>query len=264
MLYVGSIEGSGIFLAPKHIYSMTDELASTTDDAARSAFAADALKPGYRPPGKRWYADNTREPIRDETLREGLVNIGAAYARNDLPTTSSKPRYSLNAGLAALFDPALADDELAQRIGDWQRENLNTGVFARVAIRNRGTFGGSLAYADPAAELPACLLALDGEIEATGPKGQRRIKATDFFQGLFETALAPDEIIVEARVPDPGPRTGGAYLKLERKVGDFATAAAADHQHVASLRIAIRIRHPDPSPGDILPWSPARILERNS
>lgn len=138
MLYVGAIEGSGIFLAPKHVYSMTDELAADADDAARRAYATDASKPGYRPPGTQWYADNTREPIRDETLREGLVNIGAAYARNDLPTTSSKPRYSLNAGLAALFDPALAGDELARRIDDWQRQNLNAGVLARVAIRNRG------------------------------------------------------------------------------------------------------------------------------
>lgn len=138
MLYIGAIEGSGIFLAPKHVYRMTDELAADADDTARNTYASEALKPGYHPPGTRWYADNTREPIRDETLREGLVNIGAVYARNDLPTTSSKPRYSLHAGLAALFDPALIGDALARRIGGWQRENLNAGVLARVAIRNRG------------------------------------------------------------------------------------------------------------------------------
>ena len=70
------------------------------------------------------------------------------------------------------------------------------------AIRNRGTFGGSIAFADPAAELPACLLALDGEIEITGPKGKRTVKAEDFFKGLFETALGA------ARRADRHPRAG--------------------------------------------------------
>src|SRR5437870_9297666 len=69
------------------------------------------------------------------------------------------------------------------------------------AIRNRGTLGGSIAFADPAAELPACLLALDGEVEATGPKGKRTIKAQDFFKGLFETALGPQEVLTTIRVP---------------------------------------------------------------
>ena len=62
---------------------------------------------------------------------------------------------------------------------------------AHPAIRNRGTIGGSLAYADPAAELPACLVALDGEIDIVGPQGKRTVKADDFFKGLFETALGP-------------------------------------------------------------------------
>src|SRR6185437_1034952 len=64
-----------------------------------------------------------------------------------------------------------------------------------IAIRNRGTIGGSIAFADPAAELPACLLALGGEVEALGPKGKRTIKADDFFKGLFETALGPQDVL---------------------------------------------------------------------
>ncbi|MFZ0193278.1 MAG: FAD binding domain-containing protein, partial [Pseudolabrys sp.] len=78
------------------------------------------------------------------------------------------------------------------------------------AIRNRGTLGGSIAFADPAAELPACLLALDGEVDATGPKGKRTIKAQDFFRDLFETALAPQEVLTALRVPaaDTSSRVG--------------------------------------------------------
>src|SRR5690349_8031167 len=69
------------------------------------------------------------------------------------------------------------------------------------AIRNRGTIGGSVAFADPAAELPACFLALDGEVEIAGPDGNRVVKADDFFKGLFETALGPGDIVTGTRVP---------------------------------------------------------------
>lgn len=138
MLYIGAIEGGDTYLGPKHVYLMTDAIASQSGSEARRTYAADAMKPGYRPPGTRWYADNTREPIRDETLREGLVAIGAAFSRNDLPTTSSKPRYTLKADLAALFDPDLTGDALDQQIADWRKQNLNKEVLARIAIRRRG------------------------------------------------------------------------------------------------------------------------------
>jgi aerobic carbon-monoxide dehydrogenase medium subunit len=100
-------------------------------------------------------------------------------------------------------------------------------VIADPLVRNRATVGGNLAHADPANDHPATMLALGAEVTATGPKGQRAIKMTDFFTGIFSTALAPDEILTEIRIPIPPPRSGGAYVKLERKVGDFATAAAA-------------------------------------
>jgi carbon-monoxide dehydrogenase medium subunit len=95
------------------------------------------------------------------------------------------------------------------------------------AIRNRGTLGGSLAFADPAAELPACLLALDGEVEATGPKGTRTIKAQDFFKGLFETALGPQEMLTAIRVPaaEKDMRTG--FAELARRHGDYAIVGLA-------------------------------------
>jgi hypothetical protein len=137
-LYIGAIEGSELFLGPKHVYRMTERQAIRTDDGARRRYAADALKPGFRAPGKRWYADNTREPIRDETLREGLVAVGAVVARMDIPTTSSKPRYALKAGFAALFNPALTGTALEAAVRDWQMKNLSPGVLARVSLVRDG------------------------------------------------------------------------------------------------------------------------------
>ena len=100
-------------------------------------------------------------------------------------------------------------------------------VIADPLVRNRATVGGNLAHADPANDHPATMLALGAEVVATGPAGERVIPIAEFFTGIFSTALAPDEILTEVRIPTPPARSGGAYVKLERKVGDFATAAAA-------------------------------------
>ncbi|PZU13331.1 MAG: restriction endonuclease, partial [Citromicrobium sp.] len=137
-LYIDAIEGSGTMLGPKHVYRMTDEQAVLVDDASRSAYATGVLRTGSQTEGRRWYQDNTREPIRDETLREGLVAIGAVTERTDLATTSSKPRYALKASFAALFDPALTGEALQARIAAWQAEALNKGALARLAIVRQG------------------------------------------------------------------------------------------------------------------------------
>jgi len=100
-------------------------------------------------------------------------------------------------------------------------------VIADPIVRNLATVGGNLAHGDPANDHPATMLALRAQVVATGPKGERVIPIGEFFTDLFTTALAPDEILTEIRIPAPQPRTGGAYVKLERKVGDFATAGAA-------------------------------------
>ncbi len=137
-LYTDAVEGSGTYLGPKHVYRMTDEQAARTDAADRASYATGVLRTGSQVEGRRWYQDNTREPIRDETLREGLVAIGAVTERTDLATTSSKPRYALKAGFAALFDPGLAGEVLQARIAAWQAEALNKGALARLAIVRRG------------------------------------------------------------------------------------------------------------------------------
>jgi carbon-monoxide dehydrogenase medium subunit len=100
-------------------------------------------------------------------------------------------------------------------------------VIADPLVRNRATVGGNIAHSDPANDHPATMLALGATVVARGPKGERTIPIEKFFTGIFATALAPNEILTEIRIPVPPPRSGGAYRKLERKVGDFATAAAA-------------------------------------
>ena len=100
-------------------------------------------------------------------------------------------------------------------------------VIADPLVRNRATVGGNLAHADPANDHPATMLALGAAVIATGASGERTIPIEQFFTALFTTALTPGEILTEIRIPMPPPRSGGAYVKLERKVGDFATAAAA-------------------------------------
>jgi carbon-monoxide dehydrogenase medium subunit len=100
-------------------------------------------------------------------------------------------------------------------------------VIADPLVRSQATVCGNLAHGDPANDHPATMLALGASVVATGPKGQREIAIQDFFPGLFTTALEPEEILTEIKIPFPPPRSGGAYLKLERKVGDYATAGVA-------------------------------------
>jgi carbon-monoxide dehydrogenase medium subunit len=96
-----------------------------------------------------------------------------------------------------------------------------------LAIRNRGTFGGSLAHADPAAEWPMLALLLDAELRSARPSGARKIAARDFFVSVMTTALDPDEILTEVRLPGTPPHTGWGFEELSRRHGDFAIAAVA-------------------------------------
>ena len=118
-------------------------------------------------------------------------------------------------------------------------------VIADPLVRNRATVCGNIAHGDPANDQPATMLALGAEVVATGPEGERTIAIDDFFHGFFMTALSPGEILTELRIPVPPPRSGGAYVKLERKVGDYAVAGAAvqlalaDDGTVAGARIGL-------------------------
>jgi carbon-monoxide dehydrogenase medium subunit len=133
---------------------------------------------------------------------DGFLRIGALTREAELERSN----------LVRLQYPILA--ETAAVIGD-------------PLVRNRATVGGNLAHADPANDHPATMLALAAEVVATGPKGVRSIPMMSFLTGFFATALDPDEILTEIRIPIPPLHSGGAYVKLERKVGDFATAGVA-------------------------------------
>jgi len=133
---------------------------------------------------------------------DGIIAIGALTTHRDIahdPTVRAK--------LSALAEAASA-------VGDLQ-------------VRARGTIGGSLAHADPAADEPAPALAFDATIRAIGPKGRRDIKATEYFKGTFETALAENEIIAEVRFPVPAGRTGSAYAKFAHPASGFAITGVA-------------------------------------
>ena len=101
------------------------------------------------------------------------------------------------------------------------------GLIGDPQVRHRGTIGGSLAYGDPASDMPAVILALDGELVVRGSGGERTIPASEFFTGVYQTALGPAELLVEVRVPKLGASTGWAYEKLTRRAQDWATVAVA-------------------------------------
>jgi carbon-monoxide dehydrogenase medium subunit len=105
-------------------------------------------------------------------------------------------------------------------------------------VRNRGTLVGSVCHADPAGDWGSVLLALDADVVARSKKGERVLHVADFFKGPFTTALAADEIVTEVRIPVRKGPSGGAYMKLERKVGDFATVAVAVHVELDGKKVA--------------------------
>ena len=163
-----------------------------------------------------------------EYIREdgGWLAIGALTRESALEVSSTvQDRYSLLADTAA--------------------------VIADPLVRNLATVGGNLAHADPANDHPATMLAYGAEIAVQGPGGARTIAVDDFFTGLFETSMASNEILTEIRIPQPGSDSGGAYIKIERKVGDYAVSAAAvqltlDGDTCASIRIGLTNVSPSP------------------
>lgn len=109
---------------------------------------------------------------------------------------------------------------------------------AHPAIRNRGTIGGSLAHADPASELPACMLTLGATIIARGPGGERRIPATEFFTGIYETALRPQELLLAVELPTAPKGSAHFFHEFARRHGDYAIAGLAAQAVVSEGRFA--------------------------
>ena len=163
-----------------------------------------------------------------EYIREdgGWLSIGALTRESALEvSTTVQQRYPLLADTAA--------------------------VIADPLVRNLATVGGNLAHADPANDHPATMLAYGAEIVVQGAGGSRTIAIDDFFTGLFETSMASNEILTEIRIPEPSAGAGGAYIKIERKVGDYAVSAAAVQLTLSgdtctSLRIGLTNVSPSP------------------
>lgn len=177
MLYIGAVEGVGCWLRPDQVTRMTDAQAVLARDSFREAWSEESMRPAGGVITGQWYAANTREPIRDETLREGLVRIGAVKEREGLPTTSPRPRYTLADDFARLFDPALTGVALQAAIGEWQAANLSSGALARVAILRRGA------------------VARQGKVLVTFPSGETR-----------HLEPGPSSVISKAVVEDFAPR----------------------------------------------------------
>jgi carbon-monoxide dehydrogenase medium subunit len=148
-----------------------------------------------------------------------LVDLARVPDLGGVSVSGGKARIGARTPHAALVGhPALAEApvfaDAASVIGD-------------VQVRNRGTFGGSLAHADPAADWPAVFLALGGEARMVGPKGKRSVAADDFFAGMLQSALADDEILTELALPLATKRAGAAYRKLRQPASGFAVVGAA-------------------------------------
>src|SRR5439155_19380146 len=109
-------------------------------------------------------------------------------------------------------------------------------------VRHRGTIGGSVAHGDPASDLPTVLLALDAELVARGPDGERTIPAADFFRGVFETALGPRDVLTEIRVP----AATGTYVKFNRRAQDWATVGVAVARANGDARVGLTSMGPTP------------------
>lgn len=133
-LYVGAIEGAERWIAPRHVVRMSDAQAERQDDASRLAYYAAMSSARAPASAARWYADNTREPLRDEVIRQGFVPANAIVERSALPTTSPLGRYALQAAFAALFDPVLDDAGFAQAALAWRTRNLSPAALARAAL----------------------------------------------------------------------------------------------------------------------------------
>ena len=161
---------------------------------------------------------------------------------------------TLRIGAMARQAAVEADTAVAR---SWPLLTEAIGHIAHPQIRNRGTIGGSLAHNDPAAELPAVMLALDAEMTAQGPQGTRTVPAGEFFAGTMETTLVPDELLIEIRVPALPEGTGWSFQEVARRQGDFALVAVAVLLRPSSSASGIDARVVVTGTGD----GPARMRE---
>lgn len=138
MFYVGAVEGTDRFLRPSQVTDMTDFQAERLDDDERQSWTKASLSSKKDRPADTWYKPNTREPIRDETLRLGFIPLGAVIERTDLATTSAKPKYALALDFIGLFDEELVGGWLETAIADWRKAHLSQAALTRMHLVREG------------------------------------------------------------------------------------------------------------------------------
>lgn len=142
-LYGGFVEGREQYLRPSHVYFFTVEQSAKVSDEERLAWVADSIKPGFRPKGQRWYADTSREPIRDDLMRNQLMRLGIML-KNQLAghsTTSSRPINYMSGDFAELFDPDLSEQNFYSLAERWRLRHLDQATMQRMALRAHGAQG---------------------------------------------------------------------------------------------------------------------------
>jgi len=138
MFYAGAIEGQERWIRPNQVVNMGDSQAALTNEDERLQWVAYSLKKKRSQPADAWYAENTREPIRDETIKNGLIPCRAVLQREGIATTSSAPRYCLNKVFANLFDVNLTGEDLEIAIDNWQKNYLNKAALSRIRLLKSG------------------------------------------------------------------------------------------------------------------------------
>lgn len=142
MIYAGAVEGTGNWILPDQVTRMTDQQAGQSSDDARLEWAKASIRPSKADVPGRWYAVNTRESIRDDTIRYALIQNGAVIERPGLSTTSPAGRYALQSDFATLLTPDLDEATFIAKAAAWRAKHLNAGALARIAIVRKGATGG--------------------------------------------------------------------------------------------------------------------------
>ena len=220
-------------------YDLDYQRPTTVDEAVRAL--------GRAPDAKILAGGHSLLPLMKLGLAQPktLIDIGRITSLREIRAAGNE----VVIGAMATHERVATDPTIRERFAALADA---AGTVGDLQVRGRGTLGGSLAHADPAADEPAPILAFDATLHVIGPKGERAIPAAAFFRGTFETALAPDEILTEIRLPLPAPRTGSAYASFEHPASGFAivgVAAAltrAADGTVAKAAIAITGASPKP------------------
>lgn len=272
MLYADAIEGTAKWIRPSHVYFMTHEQASKVSVAERESWYTSSVKPGYRPEGVRWYADTTREPVRDETLRTGFVVCRAVVEREGVATTSSKPKYALDRAFANLFDPQLQGETLAAAISEWRNTHLSKAALVRQHLVKQGATAAAsdaISVTFPSGETrtlapgPSSVIA-KAVIEVFAPRflkepavlwlsesGNKVVARDEKLANALGLKIDPSKALPDIILVDLGGDTGGTEMLVvftevvatdgpvnrERKIAltNLAVEAGFDERHLAFL-----------------------------